>query len=150
MPRKGDVRTGGTVANPLRLRCAKDDLNIGRMARDPGGCNAGRRYPIRGRQRFEHIVQFSMALTVAKECTVEEAPLVWRPGLQHHALQSRVVQQADVPRYRLVETVHVHSDTLGEKVGVGDAELDLIETGDRAALDTLPVVKRAGALTWGG
>src|SRR6185295_3175443 len=118
---------GGRFDDAIRLGRSEHDLNFRRMPHDPRDGDAGRGGAGLGCNRFEGVVEGGMCLTVPQEDTVEEAFLEWRPCLEHDPLYPAVVEKSDVAVDRLVEPPHVGGDALCEKIGMGQAELDLIE-----------------------
>src|SRR5688572_25840541 len=79
---KGHVGAGSALADAFGLGGAEDDLDVRRVAGDPGDGDAGRCNALHGGDLVDGVVERAISLAVAEEDAVEPALLERRPGLQ--------------------------------------------------------------------
>lgn len=125
--RQVDIRSVRHFHDALGIGSAGYHLYIGWMPDDPRCRDAGRCRPVGFRQIIENIIQFSIVLAVTNEDAFEKAFLEGLRGLQHHALEARIIEEPDITINGLIEASHIDRNALSDQIGMGDGELYLVE-----------------------
>ncbi len=102
-----DIRTGRGLTHVLNTRGSEHHLDVCGMSRDPRHGDGRRRNVVASCELINHIIQLGVALSIAKENTVEEALLERRPRLQRDPVEPAIVEDAVVPVNGLGQAGHV-------------------------------------------